>query len=131
MDLNQVNLIGRLTNDPELKKLDSGQTVASFSLATNKRWKDTKSGEQKKSSQFHKIKAWGKLAEIVGTYLKKGDLIYVGGEIEYNQWEDKEGQKRYYTDIIMKNLKMLGGKAKESEEERAEKTEIVEEGAPF
>lgn len=131
MDLNQVNLIGRLTGDPEVNKLSSGQTVATFSLATNKRWKDAKTGEQKKSSQFHKIKAWGKLSEIVATYLKKGDLVYVEGSIEYNQWEDKEGQKKYFTDIIMKNLRMLGGKPKEKETEIAEKTEIIEEQAPF
>ena len=112
MDLNKVSLIGNLANDPESRILPSGQQVALFSLATNYVWRDVKTKEKKNRADFHKIVAWGKLAEIISTYLKKGSKIFLEGRIQNRTWEDKNKNKRYTTEIIASDLIMLGDKGK-------------------
>ncbi|MFC1613523.1 single-stranded DNA-binding protein [Patescibacteria group bacterium] len=107
MDLNKVTIIGRLTRDPEVKTTPSGQTVASFSLATSFTWKDA-SGVQQKKTEFHNIVAWRKLAEICGQYLVKGKQIYLEGRLETRDWTGQDGIKRYRTEIIADNMIMLG-----------------------
>lgn len=104
--LNKVQLIGRTGKDPEVKHLDSGQVVASFTLATSEKYKD-KSGETKEKTEWHNCQAWGKLAEIIEKYLAKGKLIYVEGKIQYREYENKDGQKVRTTDIVLTDMKML------------------------
>lgn len=107
MDLNKVMIIGRLVRDPELRTTGTGQTVASFSVATNFTWKD-QSGEAKERVEYHNIVAWRRLAEIVGQYLKKGRQIYVEGRLQTRSWDDQQGQKKYRTEIVADNMIMLG-----------------------
>ncbi|MEK7540508.1 MAG: single-stranded DNA-binding protein [Patescibacteria group bacterium] len=107
MDLNKVMLIGRLTRDPELRTIPSGQTVASFSVATSRQWKDQQ-GQPQSVTEFHNVVAWRKLAEIVGQYLKKGKQVYIEGYLQTRSWDDQAGQKRYRTEIVADNMIMLG-----------------------
>lgn len=104
--LNKVQLIGRTGKDPEVKHLDSGSTVASFTLATSEKFKD-KSGETKEKTEWHNCQAWGKLAEIIEKYLTKGKLIFVEGKIQYREYENKDGQKVRTTEIVLSDMKML------------------------
>ncbi len=110
--LNKVSLIGNLGNDPEIRSTTGGGKVASFSLATSRSW-NSASGEKQEKTEWHKCVVWntknGKLADIVENYLKKGRQVYVEGAIEYRQWQDKENQTRYTTEINVRELLMLGG----------------------
>ncbi|MDD5749436.1 MAG: single-stranded DNA-binding protein [Patescibacteria group bacterium] len=112
MDLNKVSLIGNLTADPLPKTLPSGQSLASFSIATNYTWRDAQSKEKKSRADFHKVVAWGRLAEIITVYLKKGSKVFLEGRLQNRSWEDKEGKKRYTTEIVASDLIMLGGSHK-------------------
>ncbi|OGY86766.1 MAG: hypothetical protein A2319_00925 [Candidatus Kerfeldbacteria bacterium RIFOXYB2_FULL_38_14] len=111
MDLNKVMLIGRLTRDPEVKTIPSGQTVANFSVATGRKWKDQQSGEQKEQTEFHNVVVWRRLAEICGQYLKKGSQVYLEGHLQTRSWDDPAGNKRYRTEVVVDNMIMLGGKS--------------------
>ena len=111
--INKVILIGRLGKDPEMRSTPGGQTVARFSLATDEKFTD-KSGEKQERTEWHNIVAWGKLGEICGQYLRKGRLVYIDGSIRTDTWDDKEtGQKKYRTEIIAQNMKMLERKSDE------------------
>lgn len=99
MNLNKVLLIGRLTADPQLRNTPTGQAVSTFSLATNREWKDTK-GEKKKEVQFHNIVVWGRSAEVAHQFLRKGALILVEGRLQTRSWQDKQGQARSTTEIV-------------------------------
>lgn len=104
MYLNKAFLFGNLTRDPELKSLPSGIKVVSFGLATNRTWKD-KNGVKQESTTFHNIVAFGKTAEVMAQYLKKGSGIFVEGRIETRSWDDKnDGSKKYRTEIITDNF---------------------------
>ncbi len=110
MDLNKVMLIGNLTENPEMRTTSSGQNVANFTVATNRRWKDQATGNYKEDSQFHRIVAWGKLAEICTQYMNKGMKVYIEGRLTTRSWDDqKTGQKRYMTEIVAENAIMLSG----------------------
>ena len=109
MSLNKVQIIGNLTRDPELKQIPGGQTVVSFSVATNFTWKD-QAGQKQERVEFHNIVAWRKLAEIVGQYVKKGSKVYVEGRLQTRDWEGEDGVKRYRTDIVADNVIMLDRK---------------------
>lgn len=111
MDLNKVMIIGRLTRDPEVKTIQSGQSVANFSVATGRKWKDANSGEQREMTEFHNIVAWRKLAEICSQYLRKGNQVYIEGYLQTRSWDDPSGNKRYKTEIVADNLIMLGGRS--------------------
>lgn len=102
MYLNKVMLYGNLTRDPELRALPSGVQVASFGLATNRSYKD-KDGNRQEVAEFHNIVAFGRLAEVMGQYLKKGRPVYVEGRIQTRSW-DKDGQKQYRTEIVVENF---------------------------
>lgn len=105
--INKVILIGRLGRDPEVKSTPSGSTVAKFSLATDETYTD-KSGQKQEKTEWHNIVAWDRLAEICGQYLRKGKLVYIEGRIRTDSWDDKEsGQKKYRTEIIARDMKML------------------------
>ncbi|MDZ7718065.1 MAG: single-stranded DNA-binding protein [Balneolaceae bacterium] len=104
--LNKAMIIGRLGADPEVRYTQSNTAVATLSVATTERYKD-RNGEQQESTEWHRIVAWGRLAEICQEYLKKGSLAYFEGPIQTRQWEDKEGQKKYTTEIKALNMQML------------------------
>jgi len=109
MDLNKAQLIGRLTRDPEVRSIPSGESVATFSVATGFRWTD-KQGNKQEKTEFHNIVAWRKLAEICGQYLRKGSKIYVEGRLATRSWEDQSGVKKYRTEIVLDNMIMLEGR---------------------
>ncbi len=114
MDLNKVQIIGRLTRDPELRTTTTGKNVCSFSVATGFTWND-QSGQKKETTEFHNVIAWGKLGDIISQYMKKGRQIYIEGRLQTTSWDDKtSGQKRYKTEIIAENMIMLGGKSDDS-----------------
>lgn len=121
MYLNKVFLYGNLTRDPELRALPSGAQVASFGLATNRTYKD-KSGEKKEVAEFHNIVAFGRQAEVIGQYCKKGKAIFVEGRIQNRSWDDKtSGEKKYRTEIVVENFQFgasasLGGAPSASRE---------------
>ena len=110
--LNKVQLIGNLGNDPEVRSTTGGNRVATFSLATSRSWNDA-SGSRQEKTEWHRCVVWNtktsQLADIVERYVKKGDKLYVEGRIEYRQWQDKDGQTRYSTEINVRELIMLGG----------------------
>lgn len=109
MDLNKTMLIGRLTRDPEVRNTASGQSVASFGVATGRVWKD-QSGAKQEKTDFHNVVAWGKLAEICGQYLSKGRQVYIEGRLQTRDWQGQDGVKRYRTEIVAENMIMLGSK---------------------
>src|SRR3954471_4245315 len=110
--LNKVTLIGNLGNDPEVRSTTGGNRVATFSLATSRTWNDA-SGAKQEKTEWHRCVVWNtkgsQLADIVEKYVKKGDKLFVEGRIEYRQWQDKDGQTRYSTEINVRELIMLGG----------------------
>ncbi len=106
--VNKVILVGNLGRDPEVRTTPSGQPVAKFSLATNRRRKD-RDGNRVDETEWHNIVCWGRQAEIAGEYLTKGKQIYVEGRIQTSSWEDRQsGEKKYRTEIICENFQMLG-----------------------
>ena len=116
--VNKVILIGNLGSDPEVKTTPQGAQVANFSLATSESWTDKASGEKKEKAEWHRLVLWRRLAEVAGQYLKKGAKIYIEGKLETRSWEDKEGQKRYTTEVIVDKLEMLGGDRQQEEYEQ-------------
>ncbi|MFA5746932.1 MAG: single-stranded DNA-binding protein [Candidatus Paceibacterota bacterium] len=98
MNLNKVFLIGRVASDPEMRSTASGQSVASFRMATNRVWKDA-SGQKREEAQFHSIVLWGKQAEVASQYLTKGSLVYIEGRLQTRSWESQNG-KKYITEIV-------------------------------
>lgn len=112
MDLNKVSLIGNLAVDPEAKTLPSGQSLAVFRVATNYTWKDAQSKEKKSRADFHRVVAWGRLADIINTYLKKGSKVFLEGRLQNKSWEGQDKHKHYMTEIVASDLIMLGGSSK-------------------
>jgi single-strand DNA-binding protein len=106
--LNKAMLIGNLGSDPEIRTTGNGTRVAQFSVATSRRWND-RSGQQQEKTEWHRIVVWDKLVDIVEKYVKKGDRLYVEGEIEYRSYEDKEGVTKYITEIRAREVVLLGG----------------------
>jgi single-strand DNA-binding protein len=106
--LNKVILIGNLGKDPEIRYTPSGLAVANFSLATSETW--VKEGQRESRTEWHRVVAFGKLAEICGEYLSKGKQIYIEGKIRTEEWEDKEGNKRFTTKIIADQMLMMGSR---------------------
>lgn len=104
--INKAIIIGRLGQDPDVRYTQSNTAVANFSVATNERFKD-RNGEFQERTEWHRIVAWGRTAEICQEYLKKGSQVYIEGPIQTREWEDKEGQKRYTTEIKAIIMKML------------------------
>ena len=105
MNFNKAVVVGRLTSDPEVRTLPSGQSVVSFGLATNRIWVD-QNGNRQEATEFHNIVAFGKLADICSRYLTKGRLALVEGRIQTRSWQDRDGNKRYRTEIVADNMQM-------------------------
>lgn len=106
--LNKVMLIGNVGTEPEIRTTGSGTKLAKFTLATNRTYND-RSGQRQEKTEWHRITAWERIAELIEQYVHKGDRLYVEGSIEYSQTEDESGKPRYWTDIIIRELVMLGG----------------------
>ncbi len=106
--VNKVILVGRLGKDPEVRHLESGATVANFSIATSETYKDRMTGERREQTEWHNIVLWRGLAEVVEKYVKKGDMIYIEGKLRTRSWE-KDGITRYTTEVVGDNMTMLGG----------------------
>ena len=142
--LNRVTLIGRLGKDPEVRKLESGATVAKFTLATSESYKD-KDGNKQETTEWHNIVMWRTQAEIAEKYLKKGMLIYLEGKITYREYTDKDNAKKYFTEIVCSNFQMLErrevGSSEPSQESAAKSPQNgdsgdfgeppIEDGLPF
>lgn len=109
MSVNKVILVGNLGKDPELRYTPSGVAVATFSLATTERYKD-RDGNPQKKTEWHNIVAWRQLAEICGKYLHKGKQIYVEGKIQNRSYEDRDGNKRYISEVVVNEMQMLGSR---------------------
>lgn len=108
--INKVIVIGNVGKDPESKTMPSGDEVSNLSLATSDRYKDKQTGEIKETTEWHRIAFFGKLAEIVNQYVKKGSQIYVEGRLRTRKWTDANGVEKYSTEIIGDTMQMLGGK---------------------
>jgi single-strand DNA-binding protein len=108
--VNKVIIVGNLGRDPEIRYMPSGDAIANIAVATSYRTKDRNTGEQKESTEWHRISFFGRLAEVVGQYLKKGSSVYVEGRLQTRKYTDKDGIERYATDIIAENMQMLGGR---------------------
>ena len=108
--VNKVIIVGNLGRDPEIRYLPSGDAIANIAVATSYKSKDRNTGEQKELTEWHRISFFGRLAEIVGQYLKKGSSVYVEGRLQTRKYTDKDGVEKYATDIIAENMQMLGGR---------------------
>ncbi len=109
--INKVILVGSLGNDPETRFLPSGGAVTNVSLATSRTWKDKNTGQPQEQTEWHRVVFFNRLAEIAGEYLKKGSKVYVEGSLRTNKWKDKDGNDRYTTEIIAKEMQMLDQKS--------------------
>ena len=107
--VNKVIIVGNLGRDPEVRNMPSGDSIANIAVATTHRSKDRTTGQQKETTEWHRITFFGRLAEIAGQYLKKGSSVYVEGRLQTRKYTDKDGMERYATDIIAENMQMLGG----------------------
>jgi single-strand DNA-binding protein len=108
--INKVILVGNLGNDPDVKYTQSGAAVTTISVATSESWKDKQTGQMQDRTEWHRVKFFGKLAEIAGEYLRKGSQVYVEGSLRTDKYTDKNGTERYTTDIIANEMQMLGGR---------------------
>lgn len=110
MSVNKVILVGRLGGNPDIRHTPNGQSVANFNIATNESWSD-KNGQKQERTEWHRIVVWGKLAQLCGEYLAKGRQVYVEGRLQTRQWQDKEGQTKYTTEVIANTIQFLGAGA--------------------
>lgn len=109
--VNKVILIGNLGFDPEMRVFPNGDAICNLRLATSEQWKDKATGEQRESTEWHRVVLFRRLAEIAGQYLKKGSQVYIEGRLRNRKWQDKDGQERYTTEIEASEMKMLGSAA--------------------
>lgn len=123
--LNKVTLIGNVGADPEVRTTAGGSRVASFSLATSRRW-TTRNGREHEKTEWHRIVAWDRLAEDVERFVRKGDRVYAEGRLEYRSWQDASGRTRYATEIVAQELIPLGGSGARSPERGADRATGVE-----
>ncbi len=127
--VNKVILVGNLGADPEIRYTPSGTAVANFNIATSENWTN-KEGKKETKTEWHKIVTFGKLAEICGEYLSKGKQIYVEGRIQTRQWDDRDGNKRYTTEIVANTMQMLGRPGDKPQEAPQEEPPQAGEPAP-
>lgn len=119
--VNKVILVGNLGKDPESRVTGSGESVCTFGIATTETWRDKATGDKKEVTEWHKVVAYGKLAEIAGQYLRKGSQVYIEGKIKTRKWQDNNGQDRYTTEITASALTMLGKKGDDEGERQQPK----------
>lgn len=129
--VNKVILIGNLGRDPEVRYTSGGTAVANFTMATTDRWNDAASGEKKEKTEWHRIVVWAKQAEIAGEYLRKGRQVYVEGSLQTREWTDREGNKRYTTEVRAQRFQMLGSRSDTQEPARVSETATAEPEASY
>jgi single-strand DNA-binding protein len=134
--VNKVILIGNLGNDPDVRYTAAGATVANVSLATSESWKDKETNETKEKTEWHRVVFFGRVAEIVGEYLKKGSKVYVEGKLQTRKWEDKDGKDRYTTEVVGQEMQMLDSRGDSTSREPAgqpsqESPEFQDDDIPF
>lgn len=115
--VNKVILVGNLGADPETKYMPSGDAVTSLRIATTDKYKDKQTGQQKETTEWHRVSMFGKLAEIAAQYLKKGATVYIEGKIRTRKWKDSNGQDKYSTEIVADQMQMLGGRQNAEEQQ--------------
>lgn len=125
--VNKVIILGNLGKDPEIRYTPSGEAIANLTVATSESWKDKQTGERKELTEWHRISAFGKLAQIMGEYLKKGSKVYVEGSLRTRSY-DKDGQKHYVTEIRADQMQMLDGKAESVKPRQDVKPQAAEQG---
>ncbi len=122
--VNKVTIIGRIGKDPEVRYNQQGGAIANVSVATSESWKDKQTGEQKEKTEWHRVVVFGKLAEIVGQYLKKGSQVYFEGKLQTRKWQDQSGQDRYSTEVVVDQvggvMQMLGGRDQGSQQSQGD-----------
>lgn len=109
--INKVILVGNLGRDPEIKYTASGGAIANLTIATSDTWNDKQTGEKVEKTEWHRVVAFQRLAEIMGEYLKKGSQVYIEGRLQTRKWQDQNGQDRYTTEIVANDMQMLGSRA--------------------
>lgn len=134
--INKATLIGNLGADPEIRYTPDGTAVANFSVATSDTWKDKQTGEKKSKTEWHRIVAFNKLAEIAQDFLHKGKQVYIEGKIQYRSWETDDGEKKYITEIKAHIIKFLGGRSDRDDVNpygttESGKSEYVDDDIPF
>ena len=112
--INKVILVGNLGRDPEIKYTASGAAIANITVATSESWNDKQTGEKVEKTEWHRVVAFQRLAEIMGEYLKKGSQVYIEGKLQTRKWQDQSGQDRYSTEVVANDMQMLGGRGGES-----------------
>lgn len=134
--INKAIVVGNLGNDPESNTLPSGGSVTNISVATSETWKDKNTGENQERTEWHRIVLFNRLGEIAAEYLKKGSKVYVEGQLRTRKWQDKEGNDRYSTEIIGKEMQMLdskgsSGSAPSQQPEPSQNSAFLEDDIPF
>ena len=114
--INKVILIGNLGRDPETRYAQNGSAVTNFSVATTENWRDRATGEQQERTEWHSIVCWGRMGELANEYLRKGRSVYIEGRIQTRNYEDKDGIKRYKTEIVAQQMQFLGGRGQEGQQ---------------
>tara|TARA_B100001250_G_scaffold97542_1_gene81845 strand:+ start:915 stop:1331 length:417 start_codon:yes stop_codon:yes gene_type:complete len=109
--VNKAIILGNLGSDPDIKYTKAGSPVANLSIATSERWKDKETGEQKEQTEWHRVVVFGRLAEIAEQYLKKGSKVFIEGKIQTRDWEDADGNKKYTTEVVAREMTMLDSRA--------------------
>lgn len=128
--VNKAIIIGNLGKDPELRYTSSGTAVARFSVATSESWNNKQTNTKEERTEWHNIVVWGKMAELCGEYLKKGRSVFIEGRIQTRSWDDKEGKKRYTTEIVANNVQFLGGSKGERSSSMSESSGAEDFGMP-
>ena len=114
--VNKAVILGNVGNDPELRFMSNGKAVANFNVATSEQWKDQQ-GQKQERTEWHRMVAYDKLAEIIGQYVKKGSKLYLEGKLQTREWTDQQGQKKYTTEIIVSEMQMLDGKPQQGSQQ--------------
>ena len=114
--VNKAVILGNVGNDPELRFMSNGKAVANFTVATSEQWKDQQ-GQKQEKTEWHRMVAYDKLAEIIGQYVKKGSKLYLEGKLQTREWTDQQGQKKYTTEIIVSEMQMLDGKPQQGSQQ--------------
>ncbi|MGA9854296.1 MAG: single-stranded DNA-binding protein [Gammaproteobacteria bacterium] len=131
--INKVIIIGRLGADPEVRYMPNGDAVVNVTVATSEKWKDKATGEQKEKTEWHRVSAFRKTAEILAQYARKGSMIYVEGNLRTRKYE-KDGQTHYVTEVLLRNLQLLGGKppdASNAAPQKPDETAFTDDAIPF
>ena len=130
--LNQCNFIGNLGKDPEMRYAANGNAICNISIGVSEKWKDKQTGQQNERTEWVRISAFGKLAEIMGQYLKKGSSVYISGRMQTRKWQDQSGQDRYTTEIIADQMQMLDSRGGQQQpQQQAPMPDNFDDDIPF